>query len=249
MSTSIVSKPAVDLQLALDRICAAIGFVGQPPSIAWEVGANKKVSGRYKVKENLVLVSDHLDPAYVDEIIVHELCHALLYRVGYRCTSHSWVFLTVFDLLLRRAGVLVNGSSVEGCAVANWNRATPWPWWYKHVVKAQDCVREKLVDGGVWLSSASAEQVALAVVDHSEQRLVFKWLSHRWHEVIADTRGNWFALLLVVRTMFFVSFLLIGSGYPVLVRCGVYLFCASFIGFWIVGTVFKLKQPNSSLSI
>ena len=232
----------INLRELLSSVCTQLA-IDQPPQIQWDDSGQTRFLGRYVPKLHTIYVARGQVEAVVYEIVVHELAHAVLWRVGYRSAGHSWLFLALFDLLMRKCGNQT--SLVEGCAVGNWNRFCPWPIWYRHVLKAQQVVNDVLSDASrLQLTSATelAQQLHMGV----EQRPVLSMLARIWHEVIADTRGPWFAVWHASRVTFFLSFMLMATKINLLIYMGMWMFGASVGGLLVVGKVFRLTENQSA---
>lgn len=232
----------INLPELLNSICGQL-VIDRPPQIQWDDSGQSRFLGRYLPKLDTIYVTRGQAEAVVYEVIVHELAHAVLWRVGYRSAGHSWLFLALFDLLMRKCGN--QDSLVEGCAVGNWNRFCPWPIWYRHVIKAQQVVNDVLSEPSR-LQATSAIELARQLHLSVEQRPALSILVRVWHEVIADTRGHWFAIWHTSRVTFFLSFLLIATKVNLLVRTGMWMLGISIFGLWVVAKVFRLNESNSA---
>ena len=232
----------IDLLELLNSICSQL-LIDRPPRIQWDDSGQKRFLGRYVPKVHTIFVTRGQEDAVVYEVVLHELAHAVLWRVGYRSAGHSWLFLALFDLLMRKCGN--EKSLVEGCAVGNWNRFCPWPIWYRHVVKAQQVVNDVLADPPR-LQAISAIELAQQLHAGVEQRPVLSVLARVWHEVIADTRGHWFALWHTSRVTFFLSFVLMTTKVTLLTHMGMWMLGGSVAGLFVVGKVFRLTENQSA---
>jgi len=235
----------INLLELLNLVCTRLA-IDRPPRIQWDDSGQKRFLGRYVPKSHSIYVTRGQEEAVVYEIVVHELAHAVLWRVGYHSAGHSWLFLALFDLLMRKCGNQT--SLVEGCAVGNWNRLCPWPIWYHHVVKAQQVVSDVLSDGSR-LQSTSAIDLARQLHMGVEQRPVLSVLARVWHEVIADTRGQWFVVWHASRVMFFLSFFLMATKIKLLTLMGIWMLGVGVCGLFVVRKVFRLNENQAADSV
>lgn len=189
--------------------------IPKPPRIRW---AKKKemgqFSGLYVPEDNEIKIRDDLQQEPIENIfptIVHELAHHLMFISGYRTSGHGWQFLAAYALLLKRLGT-DDIQVIERCMVLNWPKWPRWHTWYKHLVKAQE-VYLKVADHPDF-QSYSAIQVADAVLAESRKvhpilRPLYSFLLHRYHSIIGDLRGHWFAFRLLAIACFICAY---GSG-------------------------------------
>lgn len=189
--------------------------IPKPPRIRW---AKKKemgqFSGLYVPDAKEIRIRDDHQQEPIENIfptLVHELAHHLMFSSGYRTSGHGWQFLAAYALLLNRLGtddILV----IEHCMIRNWPKWPRWHTWYKHLVKAQEVYR-KVVDYPDF-QSYSAMQIADAVLaegrkTHPILRPFYSFLLNRYHSIIGDIRGHWFAFRLLAIVCFICAY---GSG-------------------------------------
>lgn len=232
----------IDLSLCLNELCEVLG-ISKPPSIGW-LKTKGRFDGVYNPGSHRIEISLSVSPEAVKTLIVHELCHAVLLRAGYRSTGHSSIFLATYHLMLVKAG-LEGTDSMEGAAIVNWNKWTPWPHWYRHLINAQEIAGNLQSQDG-FLEFSNAQTIARTVMDlRKYPKWIPLWIIYRWHEIIADTRGNWFAIWQMSRISFFIAIALILTPFIIVKKFGFILFGMSNIGLWVISKVFKLKSNVS----
>ena len=228
----------IDLKHSLESLCAVLG-IEKPPTIEWMDKTDSRFVGTYNAKRHRIEISKRIDPNCLDLILVHELCHCVLDRVGYRSAGHSAIFLATNNLMQVKAGIRQQ-ELIEHTAIANWNKWTPWPIWYRHIIRAQE-LYEQMVKCDGFIESSSAQSLAKTIVNaESPRKWVPLWVAHRWYEIIADVRGNWFALWQLSRVSFFLSIGLICTPWQFLQKVGFVIFALTCICLGVVSKVFKL---------
>lgn len=233
--------PELDLQRKLLDLCEVLEIV-RPPSIAWVNRKEIHADGVYCRNTHRISISSTVPDEAVAALIVHELCHSVLQHAGYRSVGHSAIFMATNRLLLLKAG-LEDSESVEGIASRNWNKWTPWPYWYRHILEAQN-ICESLSSNEGLVESSNAQTIAHAAIElksKTYRKLTPKWVIYRWHEIIADTRGPWFALQDVCRLLFVISIPLILSPYPILKQMALASFGLCVVGLLLFSRKFKQK--------
>lgn len=233
--------PELDLQRTMLDLCDVLEIV-RPPSIAW---ANRKeihADGLYCRNTHRISISSTVPVQAVAALIVHELCHSVLQQAGYKSVGHSAIFMATNRLMLLKTG-LEDSESIEGIASRNWNRWTPWPYWYRHILEAQEMCESLSSDDG-FIESSNVQAIAHKVIElksRSYRKFTPRWAVYRWHAIIADTRGPWFALQDVCRLLFIISILLMLSPYVILKQMGFASFGLCVVGVILFGRKFKQK--------
>src|SRR5450830_1641602 len=233
--------PKLDLQRKLLDLCEVLE-VARPPSITWGNRKEIHADGIYCRNTHRISISSSVLDEAVAALIVHELCHSVLQQAGYRSLGHSAVFMATNRLMLLKAG-LEDSESIDGIASRNWNRWTPWPYWYRHILEAQE-ICEFLASKEGFVESSNVQTIAHAVIElksKTYRKFTPKWLVYRWHAIIADTRGPWFALQDVCRLLFVISILLILSPYEILRQTAIASFGLCVVGLLLFSIKFKQK--------
>jgi hypothetical protein len=234
-----MALPELDLQRKLLDLCEVLEII-RAPSIAWVNRKEIHADGVYCRNTHRISISSTVPDEAIAALIVHELCHAVLQQAGYRSAGHSAIFMATNRLMLLKAG-LQDSESVEGIASRNWNKWTPWPYWYRHILEAQH-ICESLSSKEGFVESSNAQAIACSAIEmKAYKKSTPKWVVYRWHEIIADTRGPWFALQDVCRVLFLISVLLILSPYSVLRQMGLASFGLCVVGMLLFNRKFKQK--------
>lgn len=156
--------------------------------------------------------------------------------------------MATYHLMLTKVG-LEKAETIENTAAYNWNKWTPWPYWYRHILSAQEIYSSlpEQTEGFVELNSA--KMIAESVINaHPYNKWIHPWLIHRWHEIIADTRGNWFALWVISKLSLFVSLALLFIPVPIFKIIAIVLFGCSAAGLWIIAKIFRLNSNANHTS-
>lgn len=231
----------VDLDQTLIDLCNLLQ-IPRPPSIKWAKRDEIFADGIYCRKTDQISISTSVPHEAIGPLIAHELCHAVLQRAGYRSVGHSAIFMATNQLLLLKAG-LEGSETIEGIASRNWSRWTPWPYWYRHILEAQG-IYSKLSSRERFVESSAAQTIAYAVLElklGTYGKFTPKWAAFRWHEIIADTRGPWFALQDVCRALLALSFLMMLSPFLQLKKLAIVPFGLCVIGLLMLSRKFKDK--------
>ncbi len=231
----------IDLPALYLSVCRTLG-IDQPPKIQWDDSGQGRFVGRFVPKKNTIFINRGFTPEETGEILVHELTHAVLWQLGYRSVGHSWLFLALFELLMRKCGA--QATFIESCAALNWNKLCPWPFWYRHVIRAQQLVSE-VSTGSNSLASMSATELARQLYANAERRPVISWAVHRWHDYISDTRGCWFVLRHLSIGLFFMSIALMKVGGAEWSQVSLGMFGCSVFGFFVISKVFKPTENSA----
>lgn len=240
MDTATDLSKSIDLGGVFHDLCTKLQ-IKNPPAISWFSEKKGKFVGTYENGPHRIEISRAIPLESLNIIIVHELCHAVLQKVGYASHGHSAIFMATNDLMLTKAG-LGDKESIESVAVANWNTWAPWPHWYRHVVSAQE-ISAQLQTKEMFLELNDSQTIARAVIDaRPHNRWIPARFIYNWHEIIGDTRGKWFAIAHCSQILFFVSMgtLFLPFNFTKIVgQVGVFVSC---VGWWVVGKVFNLDR-------